>query len=144
MGFSLIAAAAILGFTLFMVAEIITSDVLPTIEGINDSYGDMKERLNDQLQTDINITVVSRSVNSVNGTNYDYNISVQNTGSVTLTTEDFMILINGTGHPFTCSHKYLHPENTEYFRVVNVTGTGTTRVKVVTNNGIADYYASIS
>jgi archaellum component FlaF (FlaF/FlaG flagellin family) len=141
MGFSLIAAAAILGFTLFMAAEIITSEVLPAIEGINDSYGDMKERLHDQLQTDINITVVSRSVN---GTNYDYNISVQNTGSVTLNTEDFMILINGTGYPFTCSHKYLHPENTEYFRVVNMTGVGAKRVKVITNNGIADYYASIS
>jgi archaellum component FlaF (FlaF/FlaG flagellin family) len=141
MGFSLIAAAAILGFTLFMAAEIIISDVLPTIEGINDSYGDMKERLNDQLQTDINITVVSRLPN---GTDYDYNISVQNTGSVTLTTEDFMILINGTGYSFTCSHRYLHPENTEYFRVVNVAGAGAKRVKVITNNGIADYYASIS
>jgi archaellum component FlaF (FlaF/FlaG flagellin family) len=138
MGFSLIAAAAILGFTLFMAAEIITSDVLPTIEGINDSYGDLRDRIRDQLQTDMNITVVSRSVN---GANYDYNISVQNSGSVTLDTEDFIILINGTEYQFSCSHTYMHPENTEYFRVVNVTGAGAKRVKVITNNGIADYYA---
>ncbi|MCX6662813.1 MAG: hypothetical protein NTZ75_01030 [Euryarchaeota archaeon] len=141
MGFSLIAAAAILGFTLFMAAEIITSDVLPTIEGINDSYGDLRDRIRDQLQTDINITVVSRSVN---GANYDYNISVQNTGSVTLYTEDFMILINGTGYSFTCSHRYLHPENTVYFRIVDVAGAEAKRIKVISNNGIADYYAYIS
>ena len=141
MGFSLIAAAAILGFTLFMAAEIITSNVLPTIEAINDSYGDMKDRLHDQLQTDINISAVSRSFN---GANYDYNISVQNTGSVTLYTEDFMILINGTGYPFTCSHRYLHPENTVYFRIVDVAGAEAKRIKVISNNGIADYYAYIS
>jgi archaellum component FlaF (FlaF/FlaG flagellin family) len=141
MGFSLIAAAAILGLTLFMAAEIITSEVLPTIEGINDSYGDLRDRIRDQLQTDINITVVSRSDN---GANYDYNISVKNTGSVTLDTEDFMILINGTSYPFTCSHRYLHPENTVYFRIVDVVGAEAKRIKVISNNGIADYYAYIS
>jgi archaellum component FlaF (FlaF/FlaG flagellin family) len=141
MGFSLIAAAAILGLTLFMAAEIITSEVLPTIEGINDSYGDLRDRIRDQLQTDINITVVSRSDN---GANYDYNISVKNTGSITLDTKDFMILINGTGYPFTCSHRYLHPENTVYFRIVDVVGAEAKRIKVISNNGIADYYAYIS
>jgi len=141
MGFSLIAAAAILGFTLFMAAEIITSDVLPTIEGINDSYGDLRDRIRDQLQTDINITIVSRSDN---GANYDYNISVQNTGSLTLDTEDFIILINGTRYPFTYSYRYLHPENTVYFRIIDVAGTESKRIKVISNNGIADYYAYIS
>ena len=137
MGFSLIASAAILGVTLFMAAEIINSDLLPTIEDINDSYDSMKDRLRDQVQTDVNITAVSRSFN---GSNYDYNISVQNTGSVTLTTEDFVILINGTTYQFTCTHSYVHPENTVYFQVVNVAGAGVKRLKVITNNGIADYY----
>ena len=141
MGFSLIAAAAILGLTLFIAAEIITSDVLPTIEGINDSYDSMKDRLKDQVQTDVNITAVSRSFNDPN---YDYNISLKNTGSVTLDTKDFMILINGTGYPFTCSHRYLHPENTVYFRIVDVVGAEAKRIKVISNNGIADYYAYIS
>jgi archaellum component FlaF (FlaF/FlaG flagellin family) len=141
MGFSLIASAAILGVTLFMAAEIITSDLLPTIEGINDSYGDMKNRLKNQIQSDINITGVTRLAN---GTNYDYNISVENTGSVTLKTEDFMILINGTLYQKICSHMYLYPKNTLFFQVFNVTGTDETRIKVITNNGIADYYEYIS
>jgi archaellum component FlaF (FlaF/FlaG flagellin family) len=141
MGFSLIASAAILGVTLFMAAEIITSDLLPTIEGINDSYGDMKNRIRDQIQTDINITTVTRVVN---GTNYDYNISVKNTGGVSLNTADFIILINGTEYQSTCAHLYLYPENTVYFQVVNAPRTGTIRIKVITNNGIADYYTYTS
>jgi archaellum component FlaF (FlaF/FlaG flagellin family) len=141
MGFSLIASAAILGVTLFMAAEIITSDLLPTIEGINDSYGDMKNRIRDQIQTDINITTVTRVEN---GTNYDYNISVKNTGCVSLNTADFMILINGTEYKSTSSHLYLYPENTVYFQVMNAAGTGTIRIKVITNNGIADYYTYTS
>jgi archaellum component FlaF (FlaF/FlaG flagellin family) len=139
MGFSLVAAAAVLGFTLFMAVEIITSDLLPTIEGINDSYKDMKDRFQDQVHTDINITAVSRSAN---GSNYDYNISLKNTGDVTLDSEVFLVLINGSEYDFTYSHAHLYPENTVYFRIENVTGADAKRIKVITNNGIADYYVN--
>jgi len=137
MGFSLIAAAAILGLTLFMAVEIITSEVLPTIEDMNKSYGDMKDRYQNQLQSDINITMV---LQSPNGSNYDYNISVKNTGSATLFTKDFQILINGSEYQFTCSRENLYPENIVFFQIMNVAGSGSQRVKVITNNGIADYY----
>jgi archaellum component FlaF (FlaF/FlaG flagellin family) len=137
MGFSLIAAAAILGLTLFMAVEIITSDLLPTIEDMNKSYGEMKERHLNQLQSDINLTSVVRSVN---GSNYDYNISVKNTGSATLFPTDFQILINGSAYQFSGSSETLYPENTVFFQIMNVAGAGSQRVKVITNNGIADYY----
>lgn len=137
MGFSLIAAAAILGLTLFMAVEIITSELLPTIEDMNKSYGDMKDRYQNQLQSDINITLV---LQSPNGSNYDYNISVKNTGSATLFTKDFQILINGSEYQFTCSRANLYPENIVFFQIMNIAGNGSQRVKVITNNGIADYY----
>jgi len=137
MGFSLIASAAILGVTLFLAVEIITGDLLPTIEGINSSYGDMNNRLKDLLHTDINISGATRAGT---GANYTYNISVENTGSVTLPTEEFKILINGTEYQTTCNHLYLHPENTVVFQVENVTDAGVVRIKVITNNGIADYF----
>lgn len=137
MGFSLIAAAAILGITLFMAVEIIASDFLPTMEDITTSYVTMKDRIQEQLLTSINITLVTRSDN---GTNYDYNISVKNSGSVTLVTDTFMILINGTECHFTCSRQYLYPENTVYFQVVNQVGGGQRPMKIITNNGIAAYY----
>jgi archaellum component FlaF (FlaF/FlaG flagellin family) len=137
MGFSLIASAAILGVTLFMAVEIITSNVLPTIEEINTSYDDMKERITDQVQSDINITTVSRSPN---GLNYDYNISVKNTGSISLKTKNFNVLINGMSNSFTCSHSYIYPENTVYFTILNVAGDEIKRMKIVSDTGIADYY----
>ena len=139
MGFSVIAAAAILGLTLFMAVEIITSDLLPTIDEMNKSYGDMKDRYQSQLQSNINITSVNRSTN---GSNYDYNISVKNTGSVTLVTKNFQILINGSECQFNCSDERLYPENTLFFHIMNITSSGSQRVKVITNNGIADYYTS--
>lgn len=137
MGFSLIASAAILAVTLFMAVEIITGSLLPTLEGINDSYGKLKDRLQDQIQTDIKITNVSRSTN---GSNYDYNITVHNTGSVTLKTEKFVVLLNGTAYTSICSHMYLYPDETVYFSTANVSGAGAMRIKIITDNGIADYY----
>ncbi len=137
MGFSLIAAAAILGFTLFMGVEIIVSDLLPTIEEINISYAEMNERIQEQCHTGINITLVERILND---TNYVYTISVQNTGSTTLRTTDFIVLINGSQYDYLVSRQYLYPDNTIDFDVVNQVDGGVLRIKVITNNGIADYY----
>jgi archaellum component FlaF (FlaF/FlaG flagellin family) len=137
MGFSLIAAAAILGFTLFMGVEIIVSDLLPTIEEINISYAEMNERIQEQCRTGINITRVERILN---GTNYEYTISVQNTGSTTLQTSDFIVLINGSQCDYLVSRQYFYPDNTIDFHVVNQVDGGVIRIKVITNNGIADYY----
>jgi archaellum component FlaF (FlaF/FlaG flagellin family) len=137
MGFSLIASAAILAVTLFMAVEIITGALLPTLDGINTSYGQLKNRLADQIQTDINITTV---VVSANGGNYNYNITVQNTGSVTLKTGKFAVLLNGIVYPASCSCAYLYPQNIGYFSLTNVTSGGATRIKIISDNGIADYY----
>jgi archaellum component FlaF (FlaF/FlaG flagellin family) len=137
MGFSVIAAAAILGVTLFMAVEIITSELLPTLDDVNQSYEDMKDRYQNQLQSNINITTVNQSAN---GSNFDYTISVQNTGSTTLHTNDFQILINGTVYHFSCAEEKLYPQNTLLFQLTNIPGAGVQRIKVITNNGIADYY----
>ena len=137
MGFSLVAAAAIIGVSVLMVIELIVGTTIPTITDIHDSFDDMKDRAIDQVQTDINIT----DVTSVpNGSNYDINITVENTGSVTLNTLNFNILVNGTENQFTCLKSYLHPENEVYFNVSSLAGSGKRILKVVTNNGISDYY----
>jgi len=137
MGFSLIASAAILAVTLFMAVEIITGSLLPTIEGINTSYGELKDRLSNQMHTDIAITQVSRAID---GLSYEYTIMVQNTGSVTLTTAKFALLFNGTAYPATCSSACLYPDNHCNFTAINIPGGGTMRIKIITENGIADYY----
>ncbi len=136
MGFSLVGAFAIIGVSILMVLEILTGSLLPAVTDYNDSYDVMKDRIIEQVQTDILITGTSTSIN---GSNYDLNITVNNTGGVTLKTEDFNILINGTSFGFTCSNSYLYIDSTVYFNVSAIPGGGDSRVKVVTNNGISDY-----
>jgi len=136
MGFSLAGAFAIIGVSILMVFEILTGNLLPAITDYNDSYDDMKDRIIDQVQTDISITSVSTSIN---GSNYDLNITVENTGGTTLKTNDFNVLINGTSNSFTCSNSYLYIDSSVYFNVTNLPGSGDRRLKVVTNNGVSDY-----
>ena len=137
MGFSLVAAAAIIGVSILMAIEIIVGSTVPTLTDVHDSFDDMRDRAIDQVQTDINITDVT---SEINGSNYDINVTVENTGSTILETTYFNILINGTDKEFTCSKSYLHPENEVYFNVSSLQGTGERRLKVVTDNGISDYY----
>lgn len=137
MGFSLVGAAAIIGVSILMVIEIIVSTAIPTFTDVHDAFDEMRDRAIAQVQTDINIT----DVNSiVNGSNYDINITVKNTGSITLETILFDILINGSKNDFSCSKSYIYPENIVYFNVSNLSGSGINRLKIVTNNGISDYY----
>lgn len=137
MGFSLAAAFAVIGVSILISIEILTGSLLPTITDFDDSYEDMIEREIDRVQTDINITSVSTSANN---SNYDHNITLENTGGVTLKTSDFTILINGTVQQFSCSNSYLYPEKIVYFNIYNLAGNGSKRLKVVTDNGISDYY----
>lgn len=137
MGFSLVAAFAIIGVSILIALEILTGGVLPSITDTIDSHDKMVERSIEKLHTNINITTVTVSAN---GSNYDYNITVKNIGSVSLKSSDFTILINGTLQQFNYSTKYLNPEKKVSFFIYNLPGNGTKQLKVITNNGISVYY----
>jgi flagellar protein FlaF len=137
MGFSLVAAAAIIGLSIIMVIEIIVGTTVPTVVDVQDSFEDMKNRAIEQVQTNINITDVT---SETNGSDFDINITVENTGSVTLETKNFNILVNGTVMQFSASKSYLYPEKEVYFNVSSLSGTGDRRLKIITNNGISDFY----
>jgi archaellum component FlaF (FlaF/FlaG flagellin family) len=68
------------------------------------------------------------------------NITVENIGDIILQTNDFDILINGTLYQFTCSHPYVSPENHVFFNTTESIQSGEKRIKVVTDNGIVEYY----
>jgi archaellum component FlaF (FlaF/FlaG flagellin family) len=140
MGFSLVAAAAIICVSIVLAIEILVGTTVPTMTDVYDSFDDMRNRAIDQVQTDINIADVTPVAN---GSNYDINITVENTGSITLETNYFNILVNGSDNKFTCSSSYIHPENEVYFNVSSLHGSGTRRLKVLTKNGISDYYEFI-
>ena len=137
MGFSLVSAAAVIGVSCLIAVEIFTGGVLPAVSDVNYSFKDMNDRAVNTIQSDINITNTSTTAGGP--TVYDLNVTVENTGSITLNTSDFVILINGTRDTFTCSTPYLYPENVAYFNVTNIAGAGTARLKVVAPNGISDY-----
>ena len=138
MGFSLTAATVIIGLSVLIAAEIIIGAFAPMVENIDESYGDMKNRIVDQVHTGINITNVATTVN---GANHNISITVENTGSVVLNTSYFNILVNGTDRQFVCSKSYIYIENIAYFNVTNLEGNaGPRRLKVVTENGVTDYY----
>ena len=55
MGFSLVAAAAIIGLSIVMSIEIIVGTTVPTVIDVQDSFEEMKNRAIDQFQNNINI-----------------------------------------------------------------------------------------
>jgi len=138
MGFSLTAAAAIIGVTILIAAEIIIGSLPQKFEDVNESYYNMKNRIIEQTKTSINITSVTTTIN---GANHNISIIVENTGSVVLNTSYFNILVNGTNKQFNCSKPYIYLENTAYFNLTGLEGnSGTRRLKVVAKNGVSDYY----
>jgi archaellum component FlaF (FlaF/FlaG flagellin family) len=134
MGFSTIAATAILGGTCIMIITIFSGGILPTITNYHEAFKNMEDRAVERVNTNINIT----SVTNTSGIYYDFNITVNNTGQITLKILDFTIIVNGIKEQFNCSDSYLFPERETIF-TLNLTGSGLKRIKVVTENGIFDY-----
>jgi archaellum component FlaF (FlaF/FlaG flagellin family) len=137
MGFSIVAATAIIGVSILICIELMVGTTIPTLTDVHDAYDKMRDRSIEQVQTDITI---NDAATSANDSNYDLNITVENTGSISLEAVNFNILINGTDQTFSCSESFLHPEKEIYFYVDNLPGTGSRRLKVITNNGISDYH----
>jgi archaellum component FlaF (FlaF/FlaG flagellin family) len=140
MGFSLSASFAVIGVSILISVEILTGGIIPTITEIDNSYNEMINRGVNKIQTDINITNVNVSTNS---SNYDYNITLKNTGSISLETSEFIILINGLLQEFSSSDLYFYAERETNILIKNVTGNGLKRLKIITDNGISDYYEII-
>jgi archaellum component FlaF (FlaF/FlaG flagellin family) len=137
MGFSTTAAVAIVGLSIFISLEIFTGSVIPTIDDYDASYQNMVNRKVDLLQTSINITTITVTAY---GLNYNHSITIHNIGSITLDTSKCMVLINGINQQFTSSETYLYPEKTAYFNITNLPGDGDKTAKIITDNGIEDYY----
>lgn len=140
MGFSVSAAAAVIGVALIISLELILGSTFPVTYEFIESYNDMKNRAIEQIQTRINITSVSTSSN---GSNYDLNISLKNIGGTVLKTSNFNILINGSDQVFRCSKPYIYPESRAYFDVFDLPGEGNRRLKIVTDNGLSEYHEYI-
>jgi archaellum component FlaF (FlaF/FlaG flagellin family) len=137
MGYSTTIAITIIGLSIFICADIFTNSVLPSINSYDTSYQATVNRKIDALQTAINITQVTITPY---GLNYNHSINITNTGSITIDASKCMLLINGISQQFTTSASYLYPEKTAYFNISNLPGDGDKTVKIITENGIEEYY----
>lgn len=132
MGFSLSAAAAIIGVSIVISIEIFVSTSIPTITEVHDSYDEMRDRSIDQIQTDITITNTA-------WVDPNTEITVNNTGSITVNTSKCNVLLNGEEKIFTCTKSNIHPEGSAVFSISGQVLNGDI-IKIVTPNGVSDYY----
>ena len=136
MGLSVSAASAILGLTLLVIIQVSLGDIYPSLTEIYKSYESMRDRSIDKIHT--NIEIVNTST-VVNGSGYDLNITVKNTGSTVIDLKYTNVLIEGEKKTFNYQCRYLYPESEVILSIKNLSGTGEQRVKVVTDLGISDY-----
>ena len=136
MGFSVSAAAAIIGVSILMIIEIFAGNTLPLFTDIQDSYKDMKNRGIEELHTMMNINNINTSANA---SNYDLNLTVNNTGSTIIDLSYLTLLIDGTKTNFNCSSSFLFPGSSVYITRNNLAGSGEIKLKIITKNGISSY-----
>lgn len=140
MGFSLSASFAIIGISILLSLEIISGGILPQLTEIHESQQHMIQRQITRSQTDFSITNMT---SSINGSNYDYNITIENSGSETINIEKCMILINGNIQNFIFNDAYLFPKKQTNLIIYNTNQSEEPRIKILTSNGVESYYHNI-
>ena len=105
---------------------------------VNDANQDQYEIQNKRLQTDI--SVIDSTANGPSAS-YDLTITITNTGSETLDSSALNVLIDGAIESYTPSPLTTTwtPDKTKTFEITGLSGAGSHRVKVITENGISDY-----
>jgi archaellum component FlaF (FlaF/FlaG flagellin family) len=137
MGFSVTASSGIIGISILVIIEISVGSIYPAYQDVTEAYKEMKDRCLEQLHTDLRIVSVNTTIN---GTGYDLNITVENTGSIIIDATKCHVLINGTLYQFQVTNEYIYPETQEHLILFQLPGTNNQRLKIITKNGISDYF----
>lgn len=124
-------SAMILGTTSYVVISA-SEDI------VDDASYEKNEMQIKRLQTDILIDV---STPAGSPASYNLTVSISNTGSETLRSDELDILIDGTIQSYTFSPTTITwtPDEIKTLMVTGLSGAGPHRVKVVTENGVSDY-----
>lgn len=138
MGFEVSVVVAIFFISAVIVGTLSYTILTTSSEITADASAEQYQMQNKRLNTDFGI---DSSVPGVFNGTYDLTVTVTNTGSETLSFDGLNVLIDGTLKEYTFSDSAVTwiPEETRNFTVSDLAGTGTHRVKVVTENGVADY-----
>ncbi len=129
-------------FSVFLILGTITySSVDYSKNLVKNAQNDQDTMKKNKIQTDITIKNVSFSNNT--GDVY-LNITLQNTGKITLNASSLEIFVNGnyySSYNLSMTGNTWTPKNTTNISIYPVNYTTNTggRIKVVTENGISDY-----
>ncbi len=135
MGFSYVAAAAILLSSTLIFFGMVYSDFVQSNLDIHSSNLNYDHQRYDYLNSNINVTGYSVSnLSSGNTSSYAVTVNLTNTGSVTLSMNKTTLLLNGTMAAFNYSSEYLFPLGNGSI-TFNVNTTATYQVELVFSTG---------
>jgi archaellum component FlaF (FlaF/FlaG flagellin family) len=137
MGFSVSAAALIVGISLLIAFEGFTTAIVPLVSDVHQSYSEMMDKKTEASQVSIDIIDVTTNFN---GSGYvDCVIDIENTGSSTITLQRCSLLIDGVLTVFHTNDSFLFPGRSATLSVNHLPLSGLTRMKLVTEHNIATY-----
>jgi len=138
MGFEVSVVVVIFFISAVILGTLSYTTLTTSSEIAADASAQQHEMQSKRLNTDIEI---DNSIAGVFNGTYDLTVTMTNTGSETLSFDRLNILIDGSieGYTFSDTTVTWVPEETRNLTVSGLEGTGSHRVKVVTENGVADY-----
>ncbi|TGC10878.1 hypothetical protein [Methanolobus halotolerans] len=138
MGFEVSVVVAIFFISAVIVGTFSYTTLTTSSEIASDASAEQYQMQNKRLNTGIEI---EDSIADVFNETHDLTVTMKNTGSETLSFDELNVLIDGSLKEYTFSDTAVTwvPEETRNLTVSGLEGTGSHRVKIVTENGIADY-----
>jgi len=138
MGFEVSVVVAIFFISALLLGTVSYTVISASQNLVDDASREQYDMQNKRLQTDI---LIDDSTPSGSAVSYDLTINVTNTGSETLDSDELNVLVNGTieSYTFAPSTVTWTPDETKTLTVAGLSGAGSHRVKVITENGISDY-----
>lgn len=147
MGFGVSGSAAIIFLGILICTGTLYTTAAGTAESLNDAHDADDERLLERRNTAVNVTSVTYSNNSGD---YSVNVTVDNTGTTTLSVNDSSILVNNEyvsrDSYDTATVEGINSTDvwapTETLRVKFLVDVEPARVKLVTEHGVEDVHAN--
>ncbi|WP_406659845.1 hypothetical protein V7O66_08310 [Methanolobus sp. ZRKC3] len=138
MGFEVTVVLALFFISAVVVGTLSFTTLTSSSELVSDASIQQNQIHSKLLQTDITI---NNLVTSNASSPYDLTVTLTNTGSETLQFDELNVLIDGEikTYNFNDTAAVWTPDETRDLVVPDLSGSGAHRVKVVTENGIADY-----
>ena len=140
MGFETSVVVTIFFVSVMVIGTLSYTTISSSNELLSASADEHYSHVNKKLQTDIQIVDSSAIIHN---STYQLSLEVLNIGSETLRSDEIDILVDGVYVPYSTSNTTVTwtPRTSVVLNIYDLSGFGDHRIKVVTENGICDYYS---